>query len=414
VTALLSISLLSFLAGTHEPTGWKRRLLFWAFYAFAALAVLTKGLIGIVIPVMVIGAWIFLLGEWRLLKTIELPSGLALFLLIAAPWHVLVGLANPEFFKFYFIHEHFLRYLTKIHSRYEPPWFFIPVLIIGLFPWTAFLVQAVGFSLPGSWRERHEHRDALFLLLWAGLVFLFFSASDSKLIPYILPAVPPLALLIGRYLAAGWNGLVLPGLKRGIIALSVAMLLLAVCVIALQMFVQRPEIADLGRYPLLFAAVLVLTAAVALILLKWRGLRFAMPALLAGTAFFLMVLNASAGRLEPHSTKALAEFLKPRLHAGDQVASFGTYFQDLPVYLERRIIVVNWAGELNFGMSVEDTSAWMMANGPFWKRWNGPETIYLFTNHVWYEVIKAMGMKDLYPVADTDDIVLLTNKGDRS
>src|SRR5512147_466528 len=91
VTVLLTIALLVFLVGTHEPAGWRRRVLLWAFYAFMALAVLTKGLIGIFIPAMVIGAWILLLGEWRLLKAIELPSGLALFLLIAVPWHVLVN-----------------------------------------------------------------------------------------------------------------------------------------------------------------------------------------------------------------------------------------------------------------------------------------------------------------------------------
>ena len=114
----------------------------------AALAVLTKGLIGIFIPGMVIGAWILLLGEWRMLKTLYLPSGLALFLLIAAPWHILVGRANPEFFHFYFIHEHFERYLTKVHGRYQPFWYFIPIVLLGLFPWSAFLVQAIKHNLP--------------------------------------------------------------------------------------------------------------------------------------------------------------------------------------------------------------------------------------------------------------------------
>jgi 4-amino-4-deoxy-L-arabinose transferase-like glycosyltransferase len=85
VSILLTLSLLSFLMATHEAPGLKRRLYAWGFAAFAALAVLTKGLIGIVIPAMVIGAWVLLLGEWRMLKTLYLPSSLALFLLIAAP-----------------------------------------------------------------------------------------------------------------------------------------------------------------------------------------------------------------------------------------------------------------------------------------------------------------------------------------
>src|SRR5512147_1445409 len=190
VSVLLTAALLSFLVGTHETPGLKRRLFLWGFYAFAGLAVMTKGLIGILIPGMIIGAWIVMLGEWRILRTIYFPSGIVLFLLITAPWHILAGRVNPEFLNFYFIHEHFQRYLTKIHGRYRPAWYFIPVLLAGLFPWTPLLAQAVTFSTPSSWRERHEHRDALFLMLWAGLVFLFFSVSDSKLIPYILPVLP--------------------------------------------------------------------------------------------------------------------------------------------------------------------------------------------------------------------------------
>ena len=215
VSILLTLALLSFLMGTHEAPGLKRRLYLWVFYAFAALAVLTKGLIGIFIPGMVIGAWILLLGEWRMLKTLYIPSGLALFLLIAAPWHIMVGRANPEFYQFYFIHEHFQRYLTKVHGRYKPFWYFMPIVLLGLFPWSAFLVQAIKHNLPSTWRERHEHRDALFLMLWAGLVFLFFSSSSSKLAPYILPVFPPLALLVGRYLAAAWDSRDFPGLRTG-------------------------------------------------------------------------------------------------------------------------------------------------------------------------------------------------------
>ena len=410
VTVLLTIALLSFLVGTHEPAGWRRRILLWTFYAFTALAVLTKGLIGIVIPAMVIGVWILLLGEWRLLKTIELPSGLALFLLIAVPWHVLVSRANPEFLNFYFVHEHVQRFLTKIHHRYRPAWFFIPVLAGGLFPWTAFLVQAVGFSLPGTWRERHEHRDALFLILWAGTVFLFFSASSSKLIPYILPVFPPLALLIGRYLAAGWNGLDLPGIRRGMLVLFAVMLLAAAALVALPLLVQKTETATLANYAMLAAAILILTACAHLFFLKRRGLRQGLLALVAGSALLLTALNAAAGRVEPHSTKKMAQLLKPRLRIGDVVASYAAYFQDLPVYLERRIVVVDWAGELAFGMSVENTSDWMTTSDLFWKRWNGPETIYVFMNRDVYGWLTLLKKPNLFLVAGNDETVLLSNK----
>jgi 4-amino-4-deoxy-L-arabinose transferase-like glycosyltransferase len=410
VSVLLSIALLSFLVGTHEPPGLKRRLYLWSFYAFAALAVLVKGLIGILIPGMVIGAWMLLLGEWRVLRTMYLPSGLVLFLLIAAPWHILVGRANPEFFSFYFIHEHFLRYLTKIHSRYQPAWFFIPIVLFGLFPWTAFLLQAITFSTPTSWRERHEHRDALFLLLWAALVFLFFSASSSKLVPYILPVFPPLALLIGRYLAAAWDSHDLPGVRTGYAIFIILALALAAAFIALPYAWPTREVQKLGRYPLVFATILSASAVTTVLLGRFRTVRWALPALTVSAVLFLVAMNASATRVDTRSIKPLAEILKTRLQPQDEVASYDTYYQDLPVYLERRITIVDWTGELEFGTTVENTSAWMIDNTTFWKRWEGPSTMYMLTKHTTYDILRAEHSKKIYLIAGTDDNVLLANK----
>src|SRR5207244_1504959 len=104
------------------------------FYAFAALAVLTKGLIGLIFPAMIIGSWILILNEWQLLKRIYLPSGILIFLAIAAPWHLLVQWHNPEFLRFYLLDQQFLRYFTKAANRSQPPGFFIPVLLLGFLP----------------------------------------------------------------------------------------------------------------------------------------------------------------------------------------------------------------------------------------------------------------------------------------
>ena len=410
VSVLLSVALLCFLLGTHEPPGLRRRLFMWGFYSFAALAVMTKGLIGILIPGMVIGVWIILLGEWRVLKTMYLPSGLLLFLLIAAPWHILVNRANPEFFNFYFIHEHFLRYLTKIHSRYKPAWFFIPVVLLGLFPWSVFLIQAVKHNLPPSWRERHEHRDTLFLLLWAGLVFLFFSASSSKLIPYILPVFLPLSLLIGRYLAEAWDRRDFPGIQAGYAVLLILTLGLTIALIALPHYRASPDVQKLGKYPYVFAAVLITGTAVTWLMSKRKNFRWAFLSLTATTVLFFIVVNAAASVADMRSSKSLVSAIKQRLQPGDEVASYDTYYQDLPVYLERRITVVNWKGELEFGTTVEDTSQWMVDEATFWKRWDGPSTIYMLMKRGTYDALHAVGHKNLYLIAGTDDNVLAVNK----
>ena len=411
VSVLLTAALLSFLLGMHEVPGPRRRLFLWSFYAFSALAVLTKGLIGMLIPGMVIGAWIMILGEWRVLKTMYLPTGLALFLLIAAPWHIMVARANPEFFHFYFIQEHFLRYLTTMHSRYQPPWFFIPIILLGLFPWSVFLVQAIKHNLPSTWRERHEHRDSLFLILWAGLVFLFFSASGSKLVPYILPVFPPLALLIGRYLSDAWDSRDFPGVPAGYALLLTAQVILGGAMIALPFFWRTPDVQALGWYPVVAGCTLLMGAALTAALARFRGFRFAFIAAAVFAALFLMEANAAAPRIDTKSIKTLAVTLKPLLKPGDEVASYLTYYQDLPVYLEHRIIAVDWKGELDFGTEIEDTTAWMMDSDAFWKRWKGPETIYMLMEVKIYEALLSSNPRvKLYPIAWDKKNIVLSNR----
>ena len=410
VSILLTLALLFFLTGTHEAPGLKRRSLLWGFSVFSALAVLTKGLIGIIIPGMVIGAWIILLGEWRMIKTLYLPSGLALFLLVAAPWHIMVNSVNPEFFQFYFIHEHFLRYLTKMHSRYHPAWFFVPVVLLGLFPWSAFLIQAIKHSIPATWRERHEHRDAVFLMLWAGLVLLFFSASSSKLPPYILPIFPPLALLIGRYLAAAWDSFDFPGVLAGYSIFLVASVLLSAAFVCLPYYWPTPSEAEiLGMYPYTFTMTLVVGGLAAWALARHRNFRQAFVALTISAILFLLQVNAAVPRLDAKSVKDLSVALKARLKPGDEVACYQEYYQDLPVYLERRVTVVDWKGELTFGTTVEDTSAWMTESPIFWKRWKGPAAIYVLMKIDTYEDLIKNTTYKLIPIARNTRTILLSN-----
>jgi len=350
VSVLLTVSLLSFLLGTREPAGNSRRLFFWGFYAFAALATLTKGLIGIVFPGMIIFSWMLIAGEWRTLRTMHLASGLALFLLIAAPWHLLAGRANPEFFDFYFVREHFQRYLTKVHHHYKPFWFFIPIVVGGFLPWSAFLFQAVRHALPDSWADRKQNKEAIFLLLWAGLILLFFSASSSKLIPYVLPVLPPLALLVGKYLAD-----------------------------------TRP-IGPAWGFPVSFAA-------------------------LAGTAVLLLIIaGAVAPRFEKRSTKPLAMTLKPLLRADDEIIHYRNYYQDLPVYLERRMTIAEWKGELDFGTTIEDTSGWMIDETELWRRWSGPKRVFLLAGTRDAEALRGKPGMPFFLIAGTENTVILSNR----
>jgi 4-amino-4-deoxy-L-arabinose transferase-like glycosyltransferase len=410
VSILLTASLLSFLTGIREPEGPRRRVLLYGFYACAALAVLTKGLIGILFPAMIVGAWIIVMNEWRVLRTMYLPTGLLLFIAIAAPWHVLVSQANPEFPRFYFIHEHLERYLTKTHSRYKPFWYFFPILLLGLFPWTAFLVQAVRDALPRTWQDRRQHGPSVFLLLWASLIFLFFSASSSKLIPYILPAVPPLALLIGRYLA----GVRLPehraGMRAGAYGLAGLTLLLVVGLLLLPRY--RPEI-DLHvfrNHLLLISAILLIGIGTVLSLARNDRMREAVISLAVTASLFLIAAGWVAPDLDTRSVRDLALAVRPRLAPTDEVASYRTYYQDLPVYLERRITIVAWKGELEFGSTVEDTTPWLINEEEFWRRWDGPTTLYAITSNRHFDESWLRTGRHYFLIARNETNVLLSNR----
>ncbi len=413
VAVFLSAGLFSFLIGTRQPLGRRRRLCMALFFICAAAATMTKGLIGIVLPGLVIGVWIALLGNWRVLKTMYLLSGVSLFFLLAAPWHILVARANPEFLQFYFIHEHFARFLTTVHHRYQPFWFFIPVLLVGLFPWSAFLFQALKYNLTFSWKERRGHAEVLFLALWAALIFLFFSASHSKLVPYILPVFPPLALLIGRYLSAVWDRRGDTGVHAGYWNVLVFGLGLTAAFYAVPYFRPASDLAGLKNQMSLLAVILAAGVLAHFFIGRRYGARAGMISLTVGFVLFLMALNMSLPYLDNRSVKGLALTLKTMLKPADEVASYRTYYQDLPFYLRCRIIVVDWRGELEFGMQAEDSSDWMMDDGAFWKRWDGEKTIYMMTSRLTYNRLREAGRR-VYLVAEDDNNVLLRNKKDRS
>src|SRR6478672_827560 len=203
VTFFLSATLVCFWFAQEGDGERRSRLLWYGAFAAAALATLAKGLIGIVIPGAVVFLFLLFTRRWSVLRRVPWVGGPVLFLAIALPWHVLAARRNPDFLWFYFVHEHIERYATPEADRQAPFWFFAAILALGLLPWSGVLPAAARLFRLGSGRLRDrlsgrlaDQPGLVFLACWAGFVFLFFSASQSKLVPYILPAIPPLAVLI--------------------------------------------------------------------------------------------------------------------------------------------------------------------------------------------------------------------------
>src|SRR6478735_5314406 len=193
----------------EQPSLW----VCWGLAATMALNVLTKGLIGLVFPIGTIFIYLLLTKNLRHLLRLRLFSSFLVFLAIAAPWHLLAGIRNPAqgeargFFWFYFVNEHFLRFLKKRYpADYDtvPLWLFWGLMLVWLMPWTAFIVQAIR-QVPAklaAFREgvSAQQRATLVFALWQLLILLFFSFS-SRQEYYVLPGLPGVALLLGGWLA---------------------------------------------------------------------------------------------------------------------------------------------------------------------------------------------------------------------
>ncbi|VWB30987.1 4-amino-4-deoxy-L-arabinose transferase [Burkholderia lata] len=171
----------------------------WACWAAMAFAVLSKGLVGLILPGAVLVLYTLVARDWALWKRLYLVSGLVIFFAIVTPWFVLVQQRNPEFFNFFFIVQQFRRYLTPEQNRPGPLYYFVPVLLVGFLPWLSVAWQSIRHALRMP-RQPNGFSPMLVLLIWSAFIFLFFSASHSKLISYVLPVAPALALIIGAYL----------------------------------------------------------------------------------------------------------------------------------------------------------------------------------------------------------------------
>lgn len=174
----------------------------YLFYSGAALAFLTKGLIGLIFPFAIIGFWLLWLGKWREVFRLISPVGAIVFMIMVGPWIYFVQRANPDFLFFFFIQEHFLRYTTTMHERTEPFYYYILIILGGALPWWPYLPKAISGLRKGmqrfTVRTMFQREEACLFLAWAGIILLFFSLSSSKLASYITPIFPPLAVLMGH------------------------------------------------------------------------------------------------------------------------------------------------------------------------------------------------------------------------
>lgn len=340
------------LANREDARDGERRR--WMLVVWAALAgaMLSKGLIALVLCGGTLVGYSLLARDASPWRRLEALRGIPLFLVLAVPWFVAVSLANPEFFHFFFIHEHFERFLTKAHGRYQPPWYFLAVLLVGTLPWTLMMLQAWF----GAWlRERSgAFQPQRLLVLWAFFILAFFSASSSKLPSYILPMAPALAMLTGVWLTRA---------ARGTLLVHIAIII----AVALAGLYFAPHIADradaetpiemMGAYAewARVAAGVLLAGSVLGWLLVWRRREGGGLIVLAIGGFLALTIvmqgHEKLGR--SNSSFSIAQEVKPLLPADVPFYSVNMYEQTLPFYLQRTLTLVDYRDELGFGLDQE-------------------------------------------------------------
>jgi 4-amino-4-deoxy-L-arabinose transferase-like glycosyltransferase len=312
-----------------------------------SLAVMTKGIVAPVIAGGTLTLYVIWQRDWLVLRHLSLGWGLAVFLLICTPWFVLAARADNDFLNFFFIHEHLQRYLTRSADRYEPWWYFIVVAAISVLPWIVPALQ----SLATGWRStqsRGEFDAGRLLWVWIMFTLVFFSLSDSKLAPYILPMMPAWALLGAHALLRAPRRAV--RIAAACAALTAVALLIALVVVA--RLSPAPDwmsaVPDFQIY-LVFAAVVLLAGAATVLRRPESGV----PQLWICCAWLIATLTVLFGGWHSEtlrSGKALAAQVAPQLAADTPLYSVETYDQTLPFYLRRTMTLVNFRNELDYGL----------------------------------------------------------------
>jgi 4-amino-4-deoxy-L-arabinose transferase-like glycosyltransferase len=355
-----------------------RRAWMWVAWAAIAGATLSKGLIGIVLPFGALVAYTAATRDFTLWRRLHIASGLALCLLLVAPWFIAVARANDEFLGFFFVHEHLQRFLTTEHQRPGPWYYFIPVLLVGALPWSIVLLHGVR----RTWREGAANALGFswqrFALVWAAFVFLFFSASGSKLPSYILPMFAPLALV------TGWLLVRLEARTLFRLTLAAALggaVLLVVLLAAYDRYAPRfahaglpvGALLDYGSWLKTGAAVAAAGGAVALVAFRPAATgataRFwGIAALSLSSLVALQIGNAGFDAFSPmRSTSAILRAAQASAPFADGAPFYQVemYDQTVPFYLARATRLVAFRDELSLGIDAEPakqiptTGAWV-------------------------------------------------------
>ncbi|HZT62034.1 MAG TPA: glycosyltransferase family 39 protein [Burkholderiales bacterium] len=394
ITFFLTAAMLAYVLSRRAdiPPGAQRNWMLLA-WAAAACAVLSKGLIGVVIPGLALVAYVAVERDLSPFRRLRWIPGLAVFAAIVLPWFVLVQERNPEFFRFFFIHEHFERYLLPDHHRPGPWWYFIPVALVGLWPWTPSIPPAVAraWKAPAAGGFRIDR----FLAIWAAVVIVFFSASHSKLPGYVLPAVPAILLLLARHYDE-LSERVRRAPALACVASGLAVALLAAGLLAMNERLPWKTAEVEYSIWLLGAAFALSAAGFAALELRRRARQEPSLAVVAlGSLLAAQLALSGTHALDEHySSERLIERITGdgmRFPRDPPFYSVASYDQSVPFYLGRSVTLVGYKDELAPGIAAEP-GRYVGSVDEFLGRWQADGEAFAIMKPRLYEKLSREGL----------------------
>jgi 4-amino-4-deoxy-L-arabinose transferase-like glycosyltransferase len=394
----LSLSAFFLTQSAARPRRWM--MLAWAA---AALGVLTKGIVAAVLPAAVLFLYSVYTRDFAPWRRLYIAWGLPLFLVITVPWHWLAARRLPDFLEFYFVHEHVARYLTPVADRQQPWWFFGAVFLAGSMPWTVSALR----GLCRGWRRAPAAAGAfqptVFLWIWVVFIGVFFSLSDSKLMPYILPVMPAMALLIAaqpvqalkRDLTFTAILTVIAGSSLGLASLNWARVIASSDRSGYFITLARP----LGQIALLLAV-----SGAFVLVQRGRGATRAAVFLGVGWCLAWLLLVRAAALVSPiYSGVDLAAAL-PAADRDAPVYSVGTYDQSLTFYLRRTVTLVEYRGELDYGLR-RSPGAEIADGAEFVRLWTLEPRAFAVMERTMFDYFKSRGVPMVIRAQDANQVL---------
>ena len=360
----LTGTVFAFLLAGDSPSG-SRTERNWMLLASMcmALAVLSKGPVALLLGGATVFIHMLATGSFRPLRRWWLPHTVLLFSLVCAPWFIAVSIRNPEFPRFFFIHEHVDRFLTDVHERVEPWWYFIPCVLLATIPWMRSFVRSLA-ALSITSIRRPEYSNTWFLAIFCMVVFLFFSASHSKLAPYVLPLMPSLAVLLAPRIAAQDGA---PTRAAWISAGLFTVLGAGLCISAFHHGGVMPIIA----WAVVATMIGLVGAGVSSRATTGAGVW--VPAALATMLSAQALMMAFAHFPPGQSSRPLLAQVRSFIGPQTELFSVDQYRQSIPPYLGRTLRLVRYQGEMQFGIAAKGGADYIPTLDAFagiWERSN--------------------------------------------